>query len=46
MKIDIRLQNTYAKDNGVSQAAKFFKNKYPTINEPLCKHLSRSMTKT
>ena len=23
----------YAKDNGASQAAKFFKNKYPTINE-------------
>ena len=23
----------YAKDNGASQAAKFFNNKYPTINE-------------
>ena len=23
----------YARDNGASQAAKFFKNKYPTINE-------------
>ena len=35
----------YAKDNGASQAAKFSKRKYPRIN-PLCEHLSRSMTKT
>ena len=35
----------YAKDNGASKAAKFLKNKYPTKSQ-LCKHLSRSMTKT